>query len=322
MTFTSPRQDPLQRISPAGWTAVAALAALFVLAFRVPIAWMVDRWVAPESYYSHGFIVPLVALYVVWRDRFELAARPFATPGAGLFVMLAGLLMLFVFGWLTIFSPAAFAMIFVVWGLCGFLFGWPVFKRLAFAAFILTFMVPLPLAIIEKISFAMKMLAGTLALKMIGLLGITAINDGATILLGDAAVTVGNACSGLRSLISLIFLGLLFAYLSDLTPARRAILFAASIPIALISNVLRVFFLCMVAYRWGDRAIEGTVHDVSGYMIFVIAFVLLYATARALGWNRGDGGGGSAGEVEDAPPRPAGEPAQPIPARPRESTHA
>ncbi len=294
--------DPLKSVTWRGWVAVGLIAGLLGVAFRVPLGWMVDRWTAPESYYSHGFLVPLVALFLVYRDRFRLADGAAGRSWVGLSVMLAGVSLLLLSGRLNVFFTGAFAMVPVVWGLCGFLMGVQVMKRLWFPVFLLLFMVPLPLQVIDDISLEMKLLVGKITLLLIEGVGITAINDGASIYLGDAAVVIGNACSGLRSLISLIFLGVLFAYYGGLTPWRRGVLFLSSIPIAILANVTRVFLLCMLAYAFGNNSIKGVVHDASGYMIFVVAFGLLFGVSKALGRRRHGGDGDSnSTAVQQAP---------------------
>lgn len=246
--------------------------------------WMVDGWNAKESYYSHGFFVPPIAFYFVWRDRDALwAAQSAERSWLGLTVLISGILLLFVSGFFVVFFSGAIGMILTIWGLCGFLFGQKVFKRLLFPAFILTFMVPPPLQIIAEISLRMKLLATQMALLLLDRINIMATNEGSTIYLeGGAVVTVGNACSGLRSLISLIFLGMIFAAITQLPPTRKALLFFSSIPIALAANIVRVFLLCVIANRWGGDMVKGLVHDASGYLIFVVAFLLLYSTSRIL----------------------------------------
>jgi len=289
----APAAEPLRRVSAVAWVLAAVTAALLGLAFRPMFAWMYDRWVDGASYYTHGFFVPVVAFYFVWRDRRALLAVRSEGSWLGLALFLAGLAGLILSGFLSVYFTAAFSLILTLWGLCGFLFGRVALRRLLFPAFVLTFMVPLPLETIAGVSLRLKLMASELALRLLDLFGILATNDGSTIYLGNAAnstVVVGDACSGLRSLISLLFLGVLFAYLSGLTRPRKAALFLASMPIAILANVARVFILCVVAYYWGSPAIQGWVHDMSGYMIFVVAFLLLHATSVALRWRMARGG--------------------------------
>lgn len=295
------REDPVHRISPVAWGVALAVIVLLGFAFRVPLGWMYERWIGAESYYSHGFLVPIVAVYLIWRDRYALAALPRGRSLFGLALLVLGLMIYLLSGMMVVFFTAVFGLILMLWGMTGFIFGLPVMKRTAFAAFLLTFMVPLPLATIAGISLKLKLFAAEVAMRMIELSGIVALREGSTIYLGDAVVTVGNACSGLRSLISLIFLGVLFAYISNLTWPRKLLLFLASFPIAIIANIVRVFILCMVAYNGGNEAITPLVHDASGYLIFVVAFALLFLAVKLLSWRmpaeNEPGPGGRGGDV-------------------------
>ncbi len=297
---------------------VLLLGSLLALAWRVPIMRMFGEWFADESYYSHGIFVPFVALFFIWRDRHRLLAIQPRASWLGLFIMLSGIGILLLFGMLKIFTFPGFGLILAIWGLSGFLFGRQALRRLAFPAFILTFMIPLPMAIIAGISLKLKLLATEAALVLLNAIGIMSINDGATIVLeNNAMVTVGNACSGLRSLISLIFLGLIYAQISGLTRHRKTILFLISAPIALLANVCRVFFLCVVARIWGAEAIPGPVHDISGYMIFLVAFILLYGAGLLLAWRQP-----RAAEPDDEPPPPS-VPGDAMPSAPdKEQLHA
>jgi EpsI family protein len=275
-------EAPLKKITPVQWIIAALMAVMIMIEFRVPIEWMYKRWVLENSYYSHGFFVPLVALWLVWRDRTTLFTMRGGTTWPGLVMLVSGQFILLFSGLTHVFFTGMFGMILTIWGLAGFLFGSRLLRRLWFPVFILAFMVPLPLAIIAKVSLSMKLMAAEIAILLIGALGIPVVSDGSTIYLSEAVITVGNACSGLRSLISLIFLGVLFAWLSDLSSPRKGVLFLSAIPIAILANVARVFALCLIAYTMGEEAIIGTVHDISGYLIFIVAFVLLFGVMKIL----------------------------------------
>lgn len=269
----------------ATWLLGALVAVLFAFSYHDVFMWLYDRWIREESYYSHGFLVPPLVLFLIWRDRRNLLTLQPQVSYLGLSVMLAGLFLLLVSGYFSVFFTAGFGMILTLWGLCGFTFGRPVMRRLSFPMFLMVFMVPLPLAIIAGISLKMKLMAASAAVAALDLSGVLAVLDGSTVRLetGDL-VTVGYACSGLRSLISLIFLGLLFAFLSNFGFLRRMLLFLSSIPIAIFSNMVRVYALCLIAYFWGSQAIHGLVHDISGYMIFVVAFISLFLVMKLLSW--------------------------------------
>jgi len=288
--------DPIRQVSARAWMTGLLTLVLMTVAFWAPLTWMIERWTLADSYYSHGPLVPLVALYFVWRDRRRLLALRAEPSTLGLLILLAGLLVLILSGLFTVYFTAAFGMLLTIWGLCGFLFGRRALRRLAFPVLMLVFMIPLPLSVIADVSLRMKLFATRAALALLGAFGIDSVNDGSKIYLENGAtVTVGNACSGLRSLIALIFLGVLFATLCRLRFWKRIALFASSVPIAILANIVRVFLLCLVANQWGERAVHGFVHDASGYLIYLVAFLLLYATSWLLGLGEDPSGGASQG---------------------------
>lgn len=296
------------------WWMAVPLLALMAYAFRAPFAQMYERWSEKESYYSHGFLVPFITLYLLWRERGALLAAPRRCYWPGGLVFLAGLFLFALSGFFSVFFIGSLAFVLTLWGLGGLLLGWPFMRLTLFPAFVMLFMIPLPLVYIENISLRMKLFAAHGAVTALSGLGVAAVEDGSTIFLNDAAVTVGAACSGLRSLISLIFLGVLFAYLVDLTLPRKITLFAASMPIAIIANIVRVLTLCLIANQWGSAAITPAVHDGSGYLIFVVAFLLLWLCVKllSLGGGAREGlaeaaaGGGEAINAADGA-QPAGE---------------
>jgi len=143
-------------------------------------------------------------------------------------------------------------------------------------------MIPVPLVVITDISFKMKIFAAKIATSILNSSGIPAVRDGSVIRMQHAQVIVDDVCSGLRSLISLMALGGIFSYWMKSTMVRRYILFATTIPIAILTNVFRVIFLSSVAEIWGVQYASGLIHDVSGFLVFALAFVLLYVLGRVL----------------------------------------
>jgi exosortase len=154
------------------------------------------------------------------------------------------------------------------------------------------FMVPLPLLIISGLSLNLKLLATEWSLGLLDISGVLAVQDGSRILFTNDSITVGNACSGLRSIISLLALGAVYAYVfwgerSEgesiwLHHLKKILLFLFSIPIAMTANILRIYFVGLVANWYGSEIATGTVHDISGYMVFVVALVLLYLAGLVL----------------------------------------
>ena len=146
----------------------------------------------------------------------------------------------------------------------------------------LIFMIPVPMVVISNISFKMKLLAARIAALMLNNMGLAAIQEGSIIKMRYTQVVVDDVCSGLRSLISLGALGSIFAYWMDGAMWRRVLLFLSTIPIAIATNVARIIFLASVSEIWGSEYADGFVHDASGFMVFALAFVLLFAMGKVL----------------------------------------
>ena len=138
------------------------------------------------------------------------------------------------------------------------------------------------MAVISNISFRLKMFAAQLAEIVINKMGIPAIRKGSMIIMKDSYVVVDDVCSGLRSLISLTALGSIFAYMFNKTIVKRVVLFLSTIPIAVFTNMCRVVALSVISEVWGSQYAAGIVHDITGFMVFAVAFLLLLAVQNLL----------------------------------------
>lgn len=242
------------------------------------------KYLAVDSYYSHGFLVPLVSAYLIWRKRKRIQSL---LPGAqfscsGLILLAAGLLLHLISTALSIEFGSYFSLPIVLAGLGLYLLGKKNFPTLFFPLVFLIFMLPLPNVIIIAISFKMKMLAAQLASGAVNLMGIPITRDGSTIYLPAGSLVVGDPCSGLKSLISLFALGVVFTQFTNAPAFKKSILCLAAIPIAVISNVLRIMLLILAAHVYGEKAALGFFHDFTGMLVFVFAFIGLVTIAKLL----------------------------------------
>jgi len=255
---------------------------VFLLAYLPTLIWMWDRWYARDSYYSHGILIPVVSIILIWQMRWELAKIKKSSSGWGLPLIITGMAV-HVFGVLMrVYFVSGFSMLLVLVGLILFFYGKAVFKKIMFPVLFLVFMIPVPLVIIVNISFKMKIFAAKIAAIVLNSSGIPAVREGSLIRMRHTQVVVDDVCSGLRSLISLMALGSIFAYWMKATLGRKLALFLTAIPIAVITNVLRIIFLACVAEIWGVKIAGGFLHDASGFLVFAGAFVLLYVMARVI----------------------------------------
>ena len=252
-------------------------AALFVLVFWPTFAWMAQRFDTHDSFYSHGWLVPLASGWLVWQCRDRLKACEFRASFWGLSLLVPALLLHVVATWWDLHFVSGFAMLGAVWGLVWMLWGWQVLWTLRFPLLFLLFMVPLPGVLLIAISFQMKLFAASLATLAMKLIGIPALQTGSTIQVPGVSVVVDDTCSGLRSLISLIALSTLWT--SMMGPGakggHRLAIVAASIPIALVANMMRIITLVLLSAIYGARIADGFIHYGSGIVVFGIALLAL-----------------------------------------------
>jgi exosortase len=255
---------------------------LMGITYYTTFVWMVDRWMAADSYYSHGFLIPLVSGFLIWQRRERIAAGGIVPSAWGLVWLALGILLQLGSAVWRIYFTAGFSMLFVILGLIQFVFGTRAARETLFAVAFLVFMVPLPLSVIAELSLKLKLLAAHLAVRVISLTGIVAVQEGSMIHFPTCTMTVGDVCSGLRSIISLLALGAVFGHMRGLRWPYHLTLFVASVPIALCANVLRIVGLCFVANFWGVALATGTLHDLSGFLLFAVALAMLYGLETLL----------------------------------------
>ncbi|GBE52536.1 transmembrane exosortase [bacterium BMS3Bbin14] len=266
---------------------VGALALIIAFCYSAVFQWMYGRYMNADSYYSHGFLVPFVTLFLIWLKRDQLLNQTQQGSRAGLVLIVAALLLHILGTLLYIFAVSSFSLFFLIIGLTLYLCGNEITRTIRFPLLFLIFMFPLPEAILGIVSFPLKIFAAKAGVWLVGLLGIPIHGEGFNIFIPAGELLVGNPCSGLRSLIAFLALGAVFAYLSNLTLVRKYILFFIAIPIAILSNIIRVPILILVSYYWGLKAAapDTLVHTASGLLVFVLGFFLLMMSAKVLEWR-------------------------------------
>lgn len=257
--------------------------SLVLITYTPTFLWMWDRWFARDSYYSHGILIPFVSLYLIWNKREELASLPKDSSPWGFYIFLLGILFHLISAVFRIYFSSGFSLIVVLIGLLLHFYGSKVLSRILFPIVFLVFMVPLPIVTVANISFKLKLFAAQFATSILNNhLRIPCFQDGSTIRLQHAQVIVDDVCSGLRSLISLTALGSIFAYWIKGNIIKKTIVFLSTIPIAVVTNALRIVFLSTVSEVWGAQYASGFLHEFSGFTVFALAFVLLFAVVKLL----------------------------------------
>ncbi len=232
--------------------------------------------------YSHGFLVPLMCAYFAWERRAKLLALPLAPNVWGIGLLGFGLLMLVIGSVGAELYLQRTSVIVVLAGLALLLLGRDYLRVLAFPIAFLFFMVPLPAIVVNMVSFPLQIFAAETAAFCLFKIGIPVLREGNVIELAGTTLEVAEACSGIRSLQALLALGTVYAYFSQRAMWKRWLLVLLSIPIAIIANAFRVTGTGVLANYWGLEAAEGFYHTFAGWLIFVVAFVLLLASGAVL----------------------------------------
>ena len=254
--------------------------ALLIAVFFPVLSVMVKEWIDVEDM-GHAVFVPLVVGYIVWNDRERIVKLPVKPcwPAAllilwGFFQMVLGFL-----GADLFVSRIGFLLagIGVIWTLAGTV----VLRALAFPLFMLLFMIRIPLFVYQQLTFPLQILASQVAATVLNAIGIPVLRDGNILELPSQKLQVIEACSGIRSLLSLTFLSLVYAYIFDRRRWIRPVLFLATIPIAIIANAFRVT-LTGVLSEYKKEWAEGFFHTFEGWVIFMVALAGLVATHRLI----------------------------------------
>jgi exosortase len=262
------------------------LAAGVVLAAALLLYWpilvkLVHDW-ATDDNYSHGFFILPLAGYFVWERRSRLAATPIRPALSGLIIIAAGLAILLV-GRLgaDLFLPRV-SLLAVLAGAIVYLAGWRVVGVLAFPLAFLLLMIPLPAIVFNQVAFPLQLLASTVGASVVSALGIPVLREGNLIVLARTTLEVAEACSGIRSLVSLLTLGIVYGYFTDSRASVRTMIALSTIPIAIVANAARVTGTGIAAHYYGDRVAHGFLHSFSGWVVFGVALVLVLIVARVI----------------------------------------
>ena len=260
--------------------ALVALALTFVV-YGPILYFMVLHWNAVADY-SHGFLVAPLALYFAWERKPRLRRARIEPCWWGL-VPLALSTLTLVVGRLGVeLMNMRVSFVLALMGIVLLLLGRQIFRILAFPLFFLFLMVPLPQSLVNVVAFPLQLTAADWAVDMLYYLRIPALREGNIIHLPNTALFVAEACSGLRSLMALITLGVVFAYFFRKSWGERILIVLSAIPIAIIVNALRVTITGVLTYRFGETAAEGAIHEFQGLITFSAAFVLLLTEAWLL----------------------------------------
>jgi exosortase D (VPLPA-CTERM-specific) len=248
---------------------IGAAAALLYLAFGDAIAYMVSQWNVAE--FSHGYLIPCIAAFLVWQRLPLLSRLDFKGSWAGVGVLLVALGLNVVGRLSALYLIQHIALLIAVAGLVLSFGGWQAVRVLRTPLCILIFMVPIPNIFLNPLSSQLQLVSSSIGVWLIRLLGVAALQNGNVIDLGNYQLEVAEACSGLRYLFPLMTLAFLVACFYRANIWKRAIIFLSSIPITVLMNSLRIATIGIMVDRWGVGMAEGMLHEVQGWMMFMLS---------------------------------------------------
>ena len=266
-----------------------ALCGALVWLYAPVLSHLVGQW-SHDPNYSHGFFVPAFSLYLLWQDRERLSSLPLQPSWAGLLILALAIavLMAGVLGAELFLSRSS--LLIAIGGLVVLLYGWNHLRATMFPWLFLLLMIPIPTIVFNQITFPLQLLASKAAAVTLPLFGVPVLREGNVIQLPAMALEVAEACSGIRSLMSLATLAVIYGYLLEPRKLVRVALALASIPIAVVANSLRIVGTGLLVQYWDPEKAEGFFHVFSGWLIFVVSLGLLFLLHRGLQtvWPKGE----------------------------------
>lgn len=261
--------------------AASVVVIALAIAYQDVAAGLIRQWSTDDNY-SHGFVVVPLALWFAWERRHALLSVPHRPSGLGLLAIAAGLAMFAVGTLGAELFLSRVSLLVVLAGLVLFLAGWAPLRVLAFPLAFLLLMIPIPAILFNKIAFPLQLLASQAGAAALDLARVPVLREGNVLVLASTKLEVAEACSGIRSLVTLITLAIVLGQFSLRRQWSRFALMIAAVPVAIAANATRVAGTGFAAHFRSPEAAEGFFHAFSGWVMFGIAFAVLLAVQRGL----------------------------------------
>jgi exosortase len=239
---------------------------------------MASQWWHDPNY-THGFFVPVFSLFLLWERRAKLATLRIDPAWSGLVILVFALMTLVVGTIKSGFFLYRVSVLLFIAGMVVFLAGWKHLAAISFPLAFLFLMIPSP-TLMEQITFPLQIIASKTASFLLMLAGVPAIREGNIILLPSAQLEVAEACSGIRSLFSLLTLTIVYGHLAETKIGVRVLLAFMAVPISVFANALRIAFTGLMVEGWGVERAQGTIHALSGWFVFVASLALVFLIHR------------------------------------------
>lgn len=247
----------------------------FILAYYPVWQGLVSVWSSSDDY-SHGFfIIPIIG-YIVWQKRDRLAELPARTSRIGFFLLCCSLVVYMLSYYAEVRTLSSLSIISTLVGCILFLFGPAIVRELSFPLFFLVFMIPVPGQVYSSLTIPLQFIVSKASVSLLSTIGIPILRVGNVIHLPAHTFEVVQACSGLRSLVTLLTLATIIAYFALRSNLLRMVLIGCAVPAAVLVNIIRVTTMIVVYHFWGYDLTEGAVHTTFGVVIFILAILIIF----------------------------------------------
>ena len=279
-TAPVPRHTWSPQTVRVAWGSLVIGVLIAAVYYRVLAKLVTDWWHIPD--FSHGFLVPIFAAYLVWAKRKTLLETRLAPTWTGIAIVALGLMVLIagVYGAELFLSRVSLVILLAGLVLC--FGGWQLLRELRFALLVLLLAIPIPSIAFNEITFPLQILASKLASALLPLFGVPVLREGNIIELPAMKLEVAEACSGIRSLLSLFTLSIFYGYFLEKTFLRRTLLALASIPIAIAANAVRILGTGLCVQYWDPDQALGFFHEFSGWVMFLVSLGCLLIVQQAM----------------------------------------
>jgi exosortase len=255
------------------WSTI--LLGLLMLIYGPVLKALVLQWWADPDY-GHGLFVPVLCTYILWRQRRRLLTVEINPNNFGFLVMLGAICLLLLGSLGAELFVTRFSLLVLLSGMILFLAGSKALRLVSFPLAFLIFMIPLPAIIYSEITFPLQLLASRLASSWLEFVHVPVLRDGNVLVMSNYSLEVVEACSGIRSLMTLICLAVAYGYLGEPRNWIRGTLVVLMLPSAILINAIRITIAGMSAHRFGPVAAEGFLHEFSGWLVFLTALTSLF----------------------------------------------
>ncbi len=272
---------PESTVWPMPWGQLAVLGALLVLLYHhIAVKLVTDWYNLPD--FGHGFLIPFFAAFLLWDQRNELRRIPIVPSWMGTTLVVLGILELLVgvFGADLFLQRTSFVLLLA--GMIWTLLGKKMLVQLKFALFVLLLAIPLPAVLYNQITFPLQLQASQFASDLLQLAHVPVLQEGNIIQLPAMSLEVAVACSGIRSLMSLFTVAVIYGYFLEKKTWRRWVLALSAVPIAVTANVVRIFGTGLCVQYWDPDKAMGFFHEFQGWLVFLVSLGCLYLVHLAM----------------------------------------